>query len=213
LKSQNKSQEINYSHGNIRISISQAEVQDSCYASIKLYNNYDSLVNVIEYKSIEALGGYSGLFVDNNPVIGDNFIITKKGDYDGRTILVKKDGKIEDLPGGAYFISEDKRLLFSEHLQDCCDEFIVYDLKKGKIIFTSDFESDGIEHDIIRFYRRGKSIYVLTFNEDLLNGIYKYDCNKNILEKVKKTELDMSALTEIKLLPDLLNIKVCGCKN
>jgi len=210
LLPQKKNNEVNYYHGNIRISTFQANLKSDCSASVKLYVN-DSLINQIEYKSIESLGGYSGLFIDKDPVIANNFIITKHGDYDGRTILIKNNGKIEDLPGGIYFLSEDKNLLFSEHLQDCCDEFLIYDLKKEKVIFTSEFNNEGINHDVIRFFRMGKIIYVLTYNENVLNGIYRYDNNKNKLEKIKSTKINTKKLIKIRLLPDAVNMSQCEC--
>jgi hypothetical protein len=41
-------------------------------------------------------------------------VAVKEGDYDGRQLLVDKDGSTHDLLGGVFFLTEDRRFLVSE---------------------------------------------------------------------------------------------------
>ena len=42
----------------------------------------------------------------------------KEGDYDGRLLLVSKDGVTHDLIGGWFFLTEDRRFLVTEYFSD-----------------------------------------------------------------------------------------------
>lgn len=89
------------------------------------------------YDDIDAVGFSYGLFVPKVQPPPPFFAVVKNGDYDGRLFLVHKDGKVFDLMGGFYFISENKRYLFSHYASDISG-LAVFDLQRGQVVFSSD---------------------------------------------------------------------------
>lgn len=78
-----------------------------------------------------------GLFVPKVQPPSPYFAVVKNGDYDGRLFLVRNDGKVFDLMGGFYFITQDRRYLFSQYASDI-EGLVVLDLQAGKTVFSSD---------------------------------------------------------------------------
>ncbi|MGZ6240558.1 MAG: hypothetical protein ACXWMF_12065 [Syntrophales bacterium] len=89
------------------------------------------------FDDIEAVGGSYGLFVPEAQPPGLYFAVVKNGDYDGRLFLVHTKGKVSDLVGGSYFISKNKRYLFSHYDSDTSG-LAVFDLLEGRVVFSSD---------------------------------------------------------------------------
>lgn len=89
------------------------------------------------FDDIDAVGYSYGLFVPEVQPPGPVFAVVKNGDYDGRLFLVRRDGKVFDLIGGSYFISENKRYLFSHYASDTSG-LAVFDLQEGRVVFSSD---------------------------------------------------------------------------
>jgi len=82
--------------------------------------------------------GFSyGVFIPAAQPPAPFFAVVKIGDYDGRLYLVNKEGKVEDLMGGFYFITNDKRYLFSQYATDGTG-LVVYDLAEGRTVYSSD---------------------------------------------------------------------------
>lgn len=65
-----------------------------------------------------SVGGHSGLFMPQHQPLPSAFLITKHGGYDGRTLLINKEGKIIDLPGGSYAYEPKSKRFFSKHESD-----------------------------------------------------------------------------------------------
>jgi len=89
------------------------------------------------FDDIDAVGFSYGLFIPAVQPPSPFFAVVKNGDYDGRLFLVRKDGKVFDLVGGFYFISENKRYLFSHYSSDISG-LAVFDLQGGRVVFSSD---------------------------------------------------------------------------
>ncbi len=89
------------------------------------------------YDDINPVGFSFGIFVPNIQPPSPYSVIVKNGDYDGRLFLVRQDGKVYDLMGGFYFITKDKRYLFSEYASDA-PGLVVFDLTSGLTVFSSD---------------------------------------------------------------------------
>lgn len=120
--------------GNTQIKISQIRNPESyCDAFVEINTSNDT--KIFTYKYIEALGGSAGIaFLEN--IVPNHIVIVKHGDYDGRTILISKNGNITEVDGGS--VSElinDKYLL---NLAECdlgyCG-FSIYDIVQEKIVF------------------------------------------------------------------------------
>jgi len=58
------------------------------------------------------------LFLPKQQPSCEYLVAVKEGDYDGRQLLVDKDGSTHDLLGGVFFLTEDRRFLVSEYSSD-----------------------------------------------------------------------------------------------
>lgn len=133
-----------FRNGNIIIRIVEAKKKPEgqqtpphiCRAWLEVNKSNQTLFRKY-YGDIDPVGYSYGLFVPENQPPRPFFAIVKQGDYDGRLFLVHKDGKVWDLMGGSYFISKNKRYLFSLYASDISG-LAVFDLKERRVVFSSD---------------------------------------------------------------------------
>jgi len=135
-----------YSHGSIKIQVSQVKKAKSefksssvgprwCRASVEIIKGND-VIERIYHNDIRPVGHYYGVFVPKVQPSSKYFLLVKLGDYDGRLYLIDNQGSVTDLPGGLYFITQDRRYLFSQYLRDE-STFLVFDLQLGKTVYIS----------------------------------------------------------------------------
>ncbi len=124
--------------GNIQIKISQIKNPKSyCDAYIEIISNK---TKKFKYEFIEALGGSAGIaFLEN--VIPNHILIVKHGDYNGRTIIISRNGQVMEVPGGSVSKLIDNQYFLN--LAECdigyCG-FSIYDIHQEKIVFNYETE-------------------------------------------------------------------------
>jgi len=96
----------------------------------------EQLLKRFYYDDIEPVGFSFGAFVPQQQLAPDYFTVVKEGDYDGRLLLIDKDGGVVDLPGGFYFATDDKKFLVNEYASDVY-ELTVFDLANHRIALQS----------------------------------------------------------------------------
>ena len=101
-----------------------------------------------------------GLFVPAKAPSPRYFAVIKTGDNDGRLFLIdREDGSVHELPGGFFFITADKRYLFSEYAGEQ-QQFVVFDLIAGKIVLdTKTSETARMPGEIYDWYYDGKKYF------------------------------------------------------
>jgi hypothetical protein len=85
------------------------------------------------FDDIDPVGSDYGIFVPEHQPFEEYFVALKEGDYDGRLLLVGKDGSLTNLPGGGFFLTTDKRYLIGEHASDYAS-LIVLDVARRQIV-------------------------------------------------------------------------------
>jgi hypothetical protein len=133
-----KKEKKEFSFGNIRITILNSERMNYSGAHQIPEMNSAYLEIVIPgkkpirkyYPDIEGVGGAADIRFVPIPSITDFGFFVKNGDYDGRTIIVARDGRVADLDGGGLFVY--KKYLISRTGADCCGEPVIWDLKLWK---------------------------------------------------------------------------------
>jgi len=96
----------------------------------------DTLLRRIRYADLEPVGFSYGVFAPSKQPSPDYVVLVKEGDYDGRLLLVSREGAVTDLLGGFFFLTADKRFLVSEYSSDSSG-VAVYDLRDHRLIFQS----------------------------------------------------------------------------
>ncbi|MGA3346761.1 MAG: hypothetical protein ABSC76_18045 [Terracidiphilus sp.] len=99
----------------------------------------DTMLRQAYFDDIEPVGYYFGIFVPKHQPLEDYFLALKEGDYDGRLLLVGKDGSLTDIPGGTFSLTPDKRYLIGAHDSDYASMF-VFDLRIRKLVIDGEKE-------------------------------------------------------------------------
>jgi hypothetical protein len=155
-----------YSHGKIRVKLIQAkrlgprsgEPPYACRAWLEVFDGKNRIWE--HYFDDMSPSGFSyGLSVPQKQPSPDYFAVVKNGDFDGRLFLIDRKGTVTDLPGGFYFVSFDRRYLYSEYAAEI-QEFVVFDLLFGKIVLdTKTADSSPLPGDIYDWYHDGRKFY------------------------------------------------------
>lgn len=112
------------------------------------------------FKAIDAVGSCYGIFLPLLQPRNDYFILSKLGDYDGRIFIIDAKGNVTEKLGGQFYVSKDKRYLFSHYYSDESG-LTVFDFTTGQTIFLEIITPRLFEW----YYKDNKYIRV-----DLLNG-------------------------------------------
>src|SRR6266853_422107 len=131
--------QANFPHGDVTVRVIQARKRTpggtspfTCRAWLETRKG-DRRLQRIYYDDIEAVGFSYGIFVPKHQPLTEYFIAIKEGDYDGRLLLVAKDGSVANLPGGFYFETPDRRFLIGEHATDG-NSVLVVDIAGRQVI-------------------------------------------------------------------------------
>jgi hypothetical protein len=130
-----------FPHGDVTIRVIEVNnlgytmAPDQCRAWLEVRKG-SALLKQFYYADIMPVGNSFGIFVPKLQASDDYFAAVKAGDYDGRLLLVGKDGTTHDLPGGDFFLTEDRRFLVSEYMSDLY-AIAIFDLKQGRKVFEA----------------------------------------------------------------------------
>jgi hypothetical protein len=128
-------------------------------------------IGKLDFEDIQPLGSRAGIFLPLKQESPGHFILTKYGDYDGRTIIITDDGRVFNLAGGTYRIFQNRYLVTPRALPDIDEhgDFSIFDLKENKIVAApawrdltkdSQLRSSPNWTDSIRFYTAGSGLFV-----------------------------------------------------
>jgi hypothetical protein len=151
------------------------------------------IIDSLIFPDIKAYGGYAGLDIPERKFSDSLFVIIKRGDYDGRLYLINTKGKVFNFPGGGYFITKDKKLLFSISELDCSGIDII-DLKTLKSIYSKTCLSKNPDYWFFfdkKYYYTSleikDSVYVY---EGPNKGFVSHFMDKKTFKSAKKIKLD-----------------------
>ncbi len=111
--------------------------------------NTDSLL----FENIDPVGSAYGVYLCKD-LICNYYIALKYGDYEGLTILIDTNGKIEKFSGGLPYIDYENHILISEYYSDISG-FTMFDLENHKLLL--DIE---VEEQIQAFYHYKQEYFV-----------------------------------------------------
>jgi hypothetical protein len=163
-----------YAHGRVKIRITQAQRTGShekappysCRAWLEIAEKGENIWQK-SFDDINPADFSYGLFVPRKAPSPRYFAVVKVGDNDGRLFLIdREDGTVFALPGGFYFITADKRFLFSEYAGETQD-LVVFDLIAGKVVLdTKSSEADRLPGEIYDWYYDGKRYFFSIVRDD-----------------------------------------------
>jgi hypothetical protein len=155
-----------YSHGRVKVKLTQAkrvgprsgEPPYACRAWLEVSEGKNR-ISQIYFDDISPAGFSYGLSVPLKQPSPEYLAVVKNGDFDGRLFLIDKKGKVTELPGGFYFVSFDRRYLYSEYAADT-QEIVVFDLLFGKTVLgTKTADASLLPGDIYDWYHDGKKFF------------------------------------------------------
>ncbi len=194
-----------YPQGDISVRVIQVKRVDNasgkapsyCRAWLEIWKA-SRLLRQFYFDDIEPVGGGYGIFVPERQPFPNNFIAVKEGDYDGRLLLISKDGSAVDLPGGPYFATPDRRYLIGLHSRDS-NSLVIIDVAKRKVVLDGDKE--GVP-EIHSWYMDDRGYFFTevdqTDNEKELKGaVYRLDLKHLRIVKVKMRSANLAAARRI----------------
>jgi hypothetical protein len=213
------SQSIDFTNGNITTeSITLKDITVSIVQKTPPQDNYDfschskiistknnKTVDSLIFKYMEAVGGSYGL---TSPIIINNHIIlTKHGDYDGRTIVINENGQIFNIIGGENYIDEEAELLFTIFDSDLSG-YAVFDLKSDSLMTSID-EIEDRTRSIHKEY--GNRYFMNCFNDETnQNTIWEFEFDLDRTMQVDLDSNDINSSNQLKRIE--LNDANCICK-
>ncbi len=155
------------------------------------------------FDDINGLGGPSGLYAPNQAMPSNYHCLVKLGDYDGRMLLINEEGNHWNIPGGSFFLSKDKKYLFSVHECDAPAGVSVFDLKKGSTIFTTNEKAKEAPAVLDKWFFNGTNYFFTTKSADAAavkseeREIFVFDDKARKLEQKKISAAQLRSATEI----------------
>jgi hypothetical protein len=142
-----------------------------------------------------AVGGCSGLFFPDSQPNKDLVIISKFGDYDGRIYIVNSKGEFKDYSGGTFYVSNDKKYLFTNYDSDLSGVSII-DLAKNELIYTGE-----LKQHLADWYFQDGQYYAVVSEDVKVNGetgllVFDFD-TKSFRGKRTKENIDPKFKLEI----------------
>jgi hypothetical protein len=152
----------------------------------------NQLIKRFYYDDIEPVGFSFGAFVPRQQTAPDYFMVVKEGDYDGRLLLIDKDGGVVDLPGGFYFVTADGKYVISEYASDDNEPaFTVFDLVNHHIVLQP---KDTPE--IGSWYRDDSGYFFIEYEKP--GHAQRLDLENHRLVKISVSENDRKNATKVR---------------
>lgn len=166
----------------------------SCHSSIYILKD-SQRIDSLKFREIEAVGGHFGF--RNAQKIENHFMVTKHGDYDGRTIIINQNGKIFNLIGGQPFLDKEQNYLFSIFDSDLSG-FSIFDLTSDSLLLAI----DHFEERPKSFHKAFNNRYFITFYDDETyhESIWEFEPE---LERIMQVDLDSTEINNSNELPSL----------
>jgi hypothetical protein len=209
-----------YAHGSVTVRIIEAKrIQESaippsyCSAWLEVRQG-DRVLRQIHYDDIEPVGFSYGIFVPKRQQFADYFGAVKEGDYDGRLLLIGKDGTLSDLPGGFYFVTADKRHLIGLHAMDS-DSLVVIDSALRQVVFNG--EKEGVP-EVHSWYLDDAGYFFTEVDQrdgsqpprEVKGSAYRLDLERHIVLKVTMLAAHLAASRRISYDFDPQNMMDCS---
>jgi len=179
----------------------------SCRAWITIFNSGKPIYQKY-FKAIDAVGSCYGIFIPLSQPRNDYFILSKLGDYDGRIFIVDSKGVVTEKPGGQFYVSKDKRYLFSHYYSDESG-LTVFDFNSGQTLF-----SETIAPRLYEWYQKDNKFISRV---ELLNGqtsntdYYYFDLSAKKLIPFKQNKDYLRSEDKLSQYIDNNTRRFCNC--
>jgi hypothetical protein len=163
----------------------------------------DQLLQRVYFEDIDAAGFSYGIFVPKRQPLPDYFIAVKEGDYNGRLLLVAKDGNVTNLPGGFYFVTRDRRFLIGEHAEDG-SYLVVIDVAQRQVVLDAEMLRDIPK--VANWYRDEDGYFFTGTDEsdqgfrprEMRGFIYRLDLKTHKVARTSVTQKKLAIARKIK---------------
>ena len=131
-----------------------------CKAWLMIRKGNKSTANLF-FDDIMSDNGTAGVFFPKKQPREDLFIAMKFGDFDGRLIVVDRQGSVNSVPGGNFYVSEDNKYLFSNYESDQ-NGVSVIDLDKNDEVYA---DSGTIANKLGQWYYQDDKFFAVSLSE------------------------------------------------
>jgi hypothetical protein len=156
---------------------------------------------------VNPVGGCSGLFFPESQPNKELIIISKFGDYDGRLFIIDRKGEFKDYSGGIFYVSGDKKYLFTNYDSDL-SRISIIDLKKNELIYSGE-----LKQYITDWYFENGEYFTVISEDAKVNGetgLLIFDFKTKTF-KEKRTRVKIDLKYKLKVYNDFSKVPDCNC--
>lgn len=142
----------------------------------------------------EPVGGDYGISKPNR--IEDHLVFTKHGDYDGRTIIINKQGQAFNIIGGENYFDPESKLLFTIYESDISG-FAVFNMEADSVVF----EMPEMDDWPLSFHKAyGERYFILSSNNVVGENEWAIWEIEFDLNRTMRVDLDTSEINQMNVL-------------
>ncbi len=170
---------------------------------------FGKVTNQVFFSNIKPNITCGGIYVPEIQPRKDFFIASKFGDNDGRLILINRMGEIKQYKGGQFYLSNDKRLLFTNHASEE-NGVTVIDLNAEKVLFEG-----KVAKPLADWYYQDSRFFATISNDIITNNkinlmYFDITSNKPVLQQVTSGYVRRDKA--MKLYNSIAEANDCKCK-
>jgi hypothetical protein len=170
---------------------------------------FGKVANQVYFDNIKPNITCAGIYIPEIQPRKDFFIASKFGDNDGKLIVINRLGEIKLLKGGQFYLTNDKRLIFTNHASEE-NGLTVFDLNTEKVLFEG-----KVSKPLADWYYQDSRFFATVSNDIIVNNkinlmYFDITTNKPVLQQVTSGYVRKDKA--IKLFNSIAEVNDCKCK-
>ncbi len=192
----------------IQVTNKDADSQPLCRSWFRL-KQFGKVTNQIFFNNIKPNITCAGIYIPEVQPRKDFFLASKFGDNDGRLIVINRMGEIKLLKGGQFYLTNDKRLIFSNHASEE-NGLTVFDLNTEKVLFEG-----KVAKPLANWYFQDSRFFATVNNDIIVNNkinlmYFDITTNKPVIQQVTSGYVRRDKA--LKLFNSIAEANDCKCK-
>jgi len=192
----------------IQVTNKEAESEPLCRSWFRL-KQFGKVANQVYFDNIKPSITCAGIYIPEVQPRKDFFLASKFGDNDGKLIVINRMGEIKLLKGGQFYLTNDKRLVFSNHASEE-NGLTVFDLNTEKVLFEG-----KVAKPLANWYFQDSRFFATISNDIITNNkinLMYFDIitNKPVIQQVTSGYVRKDKA--LKLFNSIAEANDCKCK-
>ena len=192
----------------IQVTNKSVDSEPLCRSWFRL-KQFGKVANQVYFDNIKPNITCAGIYIPEIQPRKDFFLASKFGDNDGKLIVINRLGEIKLLKGGQFYLTNDKRLIFSNHASEE-NGLTVFDLNTEKVLFEG-----KVAKPLANWYYQDNRFFATVNNDVITNNkinlmYFDITTNKPVIQQVTSGYVRKDKA--LKLFNSIAEANDCKCK-